>query len=130
MRDTSKAGYDTGRHVRFTWSGAVRPLRSARPMLCRQFRPSPSAALSGKFLPIVKKATQKVKLAEKYNEFAGKGAKFGLVDQKDADLNNYVTRKALDGLFLMIAEEERKIRKDPVGSASSIISKVFGAIGK
>jgi len=41
MMDPSKAGYDTGRHVRFTWSGAVRPLRSARPMLCRQFRPSP-----------------------------------------------------------------------------------------
>ena len=41
MRDTSKAGYDTGRHVRFTWSGAVRSLRSARLTLCRQFRPSP-----------------------------------------------------------------------------------------
>ena len=82
------------------------------------------------FLPVVTKATQKVKLAEKYNEFAGKGAKFGLVDVKDADINSYVTRKALDGLFLMIAEEEKKIRQDPVGAASSIISKVFGAIGK
>ena len=94
------------------------------------FKRSTSAGLTGKFLPIVKKATQKVKLADKYNEFAGKGAKLGLIDQKDADLNNYVTQKALDGLFLMIAEEEKKIRKDPVGSASSIISKVFGAIGK
>jgi len=94
------------------------------------FRRSTSAALTAKFLPIVKKATQKVKLADKYNEFAGKGGRFGLVDQKDADLNNYVTQKALDGLYLMIAEEEKKIRKDPVGSASSLISKVFGAIGK
>ena len=94
------------------------------------FRRSTSAGLTSKFLPIVKKATQKVKLADKYNEFAGKGAKLGLIDRKDADLNNYVTQKALDGLFLMIAEEEKKIRKDPVGSASSIISKVFGAIGK
>ena len=41
MMDTSKAGDDTGRHVRFTWAGAVRPLRSARLTLCRQFRPSP-----------------------------------------------------------------------------------------
>jgi len=39
--DTSKAGYDTGRQSRFTWSGAIRPLRSARLTLCRQFRPSP-----------------------------------------------------------------------------------------
>ncbi len=94
------------------------------------FKRSTSAALGDKFLPIVKRATQKVKLADKYNEFAGKGAKLGLIDRKDADLNSYVTQKALDGLFLMIAEEEKKIRKDPVGSASSIISKVFGAIGK
>ena len=41
MMDTSKAGDVTGRHVRFTWSGALRPLRSARLTLCRQFRPSP-----------------------------------------------------------------------------------------
>lgn len=94
------------------------------------FKRSTSAALNDKFLPIVKKATQKVKLADKYNEFAGKGAKLGLIDKKDADLNDYVTQKALDGLFLMIADEEKKIRKDPLGSASSIISKVFGAIGK
>ena len=94
------------------------------------FKRSTSAALGGKFLPIVKKATQKVKLADRYNEFAGKGAKLGLVDKKDADLNDYVTQKALDGLFLMIADEEMKIRKDPLGSASSIISKVFGALGK
>jgi len=94
------------------------------------FKRSTSAALTNKFLPIVRKATQKVKLADKYNEFAGKGARLGLVDRKDADLNSYVTQKALDGLFLMIAEEEKRIRKDPVGSASRIISKVFGAIGK
>lgn len=94
------------------------------------FKRSTSAALTEKFLPIVKKATQKVKLADKYNEFAGKGAKFGLIEQKDADLNNYVTQKALDGLFLMIAEEEKQIRQDPVGAASGIIRKVFGAIGR
>ena len=94
------------------------------------FKRSTSAVLSDKFLPIVKRATQKMNLADKYNEFAGKGAKLGLIVRKDADLDNYLTQKALDGLFLMIAEEEKKIRKDPVGSASSLISKVFGAIGK
>ena len=94
------------------------------------FKRTTAAPLTEKFLPIVAKATQKVKLADKYNEFAGKGAKFGLVDAQDADLNRYVTRKALDGLYLMIAEEEKKIRQDPVGAASSIIRKVFGAIGK
>ncbi|MBK5105271.1 MAG: DUF4197 domain-containing protein [Burkholderiales bacterium] len=94
------------------------------------FKRTTSAPLTDKFLPIVSKATQKVQLADKYNEFAGKGARFGLVDARDADLNSYVTRKALDGLYLMIAEEEKKIRQDPAGAASGIISKVFGAIGK
>ena len=94
------------------------------------FKRTTSEPLARKFLPIVAKATQKVKLADKYKEFAGKGAKFGLIDARDADLNAYVTRKALDGLFLMIADQERQIRRDPVGAASGIISKVFGAIGK
>ena len=94
------------------------------------FRRTTSAPLADKFLPIVAKATQKVKLADKYNAFAGKAARFGLVDAKDADLNSYVTRKTLDGLYLIIADEERKIRQNPAGAASGIISKVFGAIGK
>lgn len=94
------------------------------------FRRTTSAALAQKFLPIVKKATAKVKLAEKYNQLAARGAKFGLVDETQANLESYVTRKALDGLFLMIAEEERAIRKDPLGQASGLIRKVFGALGK
>jgi len=94
------------------------------------FKRTTSGPLTERFLPIVAKATQKVKLADKYNEFAGKGAKFGLVDARDADLNQYVTRKALDGLFVVIADEEKKIRQDPLGAASGLISKVFGAIGR
>jgi Protein of unknown function (DUF4197) len=51
-----------------------------------------------------------------------------LVSKEDANLDAYVTQKALDGLFLVMAGEEKKIRQDPVGSASSIIRKVFGAL--
>ncbi len=71
-----------------------------------------------------------MKLAEKYDEIAASGAKLGLVKEQDAQLEDYVTRKALDGLFVVIAEEEKKIRQDPAGTASAIIKKVFGAIGK
>lgn len=94
------------------------------------FRRTTSTPLAQKFLPIVKKATEKVKLAERYNAFVETGSRFGLVREQDANLENYVTRKALDGLYLVIAEQEKKIRADPVGSASSIISKVFGALRK
>ena len=92
------------------------------------FKRTTSGPLTEKFRPIVKKAMQKVKLAEKYDQFAGKAAQFGLIKAEDAQLDNYVTQKALDGLYLMIAEEEKAIRKDPVSAASSLARKVFGAI--
>ena len=92
------------------------------------FRRSTSGDIAAKFLPIVKKATAKVDLAGQYNQYAGQAAKFGLLDKKDADLDTYVTHKAMDGLFLMIAEQEKAIRKDPVGTGSAMLKKVFGAL--
>ena len=91
------------------------------------FKRTTSDPLARRFQPIVKKAMQKVKLAEKYDEIAASGAKLGLVKEEDAQLEDYVTRKALDGLFFTIAEEEKKIRRDPAGAASEILRKVFGA---
>jgi hypothetical protein len=82
--------------------------------------------LAIRFLPIVERATQKVSLAKKYDAVAGRAASFGLLKPDDANLNGYVTGKALDGLYFMIGEEERKIRKDPVGTGSAILKKVFG----
>lgn len=78
------------------------------------------------FLPIVTRATEKVSLAERYNAFAGRAQSLGLVKPQDANLQQYVTGKALDGLFLMIGEEEKKIRADPVGTGSALLKKVFG----
>lgn len=83
-------------------------------------------ALGEKFLPIVTQATERVSLADKYNRVAGKAQGLGLVKAEDANVQKYVTRKALDGLYLMIAEEEKKIRADPVGTGSAILKKVFG----
>ena len=94
------------------------------------FRRATAEELAKRFLPIVQRATARVGLAQKYNQYAARGVRVGLVDAQDANLDDYVTRKALDGLFFMVAEEERKIRKDPVGSASSLIKKVFGALLK
>jgi hypothetical protein len=82
--------------------------------------------LGAKFLPIVSRATERVALAKKYDAVAGKAAGMGLVKKEDANLNGYVTGKALDGLYFMIGEEEKKIRRDPVGTGSAILKKVFG----
>jgi hypothetical protein len=92
------------------------------------FRRATREQLHKRFLPIVEKATAKVQLAQKYDQYAERAAGVGLLRKEDADLDEYVTRKALDGLYLMVAEEEKKIRKDPVGSGSAIIKKVFGAM--
>jgi hypothetical protein len=93
------------------------------------FRRVTADELGRRFLPIVQRATARVGLAQKYNQYAARGVRVGLVDAEDANLDDYVTRKALDGLFFMVAEEERRIRKDPVSTASSLIRKVFGALG-
>jgi hypothetical protein len=77
---------------------------------------------------VVRKATAKVGLARKYDRVAGQAAQFGLVSQEDASIDQYVTRKALDGLYFMIGEEEKKIRRDPIGTGSALLGKVFGAL--
>jgi hypothetical protein len=92
------------------------------------FRKNTETALAGKFKPIVGKAMKKVKLARTYDQFAGKAAKFGLVDERDVHLDDYITRKALDGLFLMMAEQEKVIRENPLKATGSLAKKVFSAV--
>ena len=84
--------------------------------------------LATRFLPIVTQATAKVDLASKFNEVAGKAAELGLVKKDEANIQQYVTDKTLNGLFFMIAEEEKKIRNNPAAYGSAILSKVFGAL--
>jgi hypothetical protein len=82
--------------------------------------------LGRKFLPIVAQATERVALARKVDAVAGKAAGLGLLKKEEGDLNGYVTGKALDGLYFMIGEEEKKIRRDPVATGSALLKKVFG----
>jgi hypothetical protein len=92
------------------------------------FRKATSAQLTDRFKPIIARETAKLKLAGMYDQYAGKAASMGLLKTQDANLNDYVTARALDGLFSRIADEEKAIRKDPLGQASSLIKKVFGAV--
>jgi len=92
------------------------------------FRQATGATLASRFKPIVARATDKMKVRELYDKYAGQASQFGLVRAQDANLNDYVTGKALDSLFDVIGEEERAIRADPLGQASSLVKKVFGAL--
>jgi hypothetical protein len=92
------------------------------------FRRTSYDKLSARFLPIVKQTTDRSDLSQQYNQFAGQASRFGVIDARDAKVEDYVTRKALDGLFTVIAEEERAIRKDPLGQSSKLLQSVFGAL--
>lgn len=92
------------------------------------FQRSTAAPLAKRFLPIVKKATDKVGLAQQYNALAGRGAALGLVKEDQATVERYVTQKTLDGLYFMIGEQEKAFRRNPVGATSDIVKRVFGAL--
>ena len=92
------------------------------------FRQKTSGPLGVKFLPIVKSITDRSGLASKYNSTVAQVAKFNIVPEQQSTVEKYVTQRTLDGLFYMIGEEEKAIRRDPIGSGSKIIGKVFGSM--
>jgi hypothetical protein len=92
------------------------------------FRRTTQAQLTERFLPIVKKATDRVGLAQQYNSIAGQAASLGLVKEDQATIERYVTQKALDGLYFMIGEQEKAFRQNPLGATSDVVKRVFGAL--
>lgn len=98
------------------------PSNSATTYLDRSSREQ----LRSRFLPLVAQATQSSGLAQKYNNFAGQAANYGVIDSKDASIEGYVTEQALDGLFTIIGQQEASIRQNPAQAATDIAKKVFG----
>lgn len=102
------------------------------------FRRTTETNLFARFQPIVKKATDQAGVTAAYKrlmEKAGAGTALGsfgrsLLGEESMDVDTYVTNKALDGLFKMVAEEEKRIRENPVARTSDLLQKVFGAVGK
>ena len=93
------------------------------------FRRTSEERLRQEFRPIVEDFTQQVGVTQKYKQMIGKYGFFGrLVGQDASDIDAYITQKALDGLFLMMADEERRIRRDPIGRTTDILRKVFGIL--
>jgi hypothetical protein len=92
------------------------------------FRRKTEPRLTERFGPIVKAHTDKVGLAQQYNQYAGKAAQFDLIDRKQANVEQYVTEQALDRLYTLIGEKEAAIRANPVQAGSELLKKVFGAV--
>ena len=86
------------------------------------------APLAERFLPVVRQTTEKIGLAQQYNSLVDQAGALGLGGSGVVRIENHVTDKALDGLYFMIGEEERRIRSNPLGASSAIVRKVFGAL--
>src|SRR5205823_5273301 len=100
------------------------------------FRRTTETNLYQRFLPIVKKATAATGVTSNYKKIldAAEGNKYvgellgAVTDTKSLNVDDYVTNKALDGLFRKIAEEEKRIREDPVARTTDLLKQVFGAL--
>lgn len=108
-----------------TFQDAKTMMTGSDDAVTQYFRQKTSDSLLQRFLPVIKKTTDQMALAKQYNEVAGYGLKTGLLSEKNASIENYVAQKALDGLYLMMAEEERTLRANPVGKASDLLQNIL-----
>jgi len=106
---------------------AVGIVRGPDDAATRYFRQHSETALTEKFRPVVAAATSKVGVTQRYKQLLKEaGPATALIDLRSLDIDDYVTARALDGLFLMVADEEKRIRQDPVARTTELLRKVFG----
>jgi len=113
-----------------TISDAISILKGGDDAATAYLKKTTSTKLYQKFYPVVVDATEQIMLAKYWTPLVEKYNKVTLLtggEQVDTDLNAYVTNKALDGLYLMVAKEELKIRKDPIARVTDILKEVFGS---
>jgi Protein of unknown function (DUF4197) len=97
----------------------------------RYFRERTGPELTERMRPIVAAATSKAGVTASYKNMVAKAGGLGSLLSKDTtDIDGYVTSKTLDGLFLMLAEEERRIRQNPVARTSELLKKVFAGAAR
>ena len=92
------------------------------------FRTNTESTLTDRMRPIVESATASTGVTSAYKNMMGSaGGLTSMLSDSSTDIDGYITTKTLDGLFLMIAKEERKIRQNPVERSSELLQKVFSA---
>lgn len=111
-----------------TVQDAAKILVGGETSLTEFFARSTRTPLTAQLLPVVTRTTEKTGLAARYNRLAEKAATYGLIRPQDARLEDYVTGKTLDGIYFMIGEQEKAIRRDPVAAGSRAITAVFGGL--
>jgi hypothetical protein len=102
-------------------------LKGERDAATQYLKKSTSALLKVKFKPIIQNSLNKVNATKYYGDLVNSYNKIPLVQKVNPDLDEYATDKAIEGLFVMIAKEEKNIRENPVARTSELLKKVFGA---
>jgi hypothetical protein len=110
-----------------TFSDAKQILNGGDHAATSYFEDKTSDSLRKAFQPDVHQAMAEVGVTRTYQDLNDKASKLPFVDDLAPDLDQYVTDKALDGLFLMLAEEEKKIRQDPAARVTDLLKKVFSS---
>lgn len=106
---------------------AVGILRGSDNAATEYLRRTAGQQLVAEFTPIIDSTLQKNNATRYYNTLAGTYNKLPFVQPVNANLTQYATNKAVDGLFILVAQEEKKIRENPVARVSDILKRVFGA---
>ncbi len=117
-----------------TFNDALAILKGKEDEATQFLRKTSGEVLIEKFLPVVTQQMESVGAVKAYQKLVGKAAKNPLAmglgfDANEFDINAYVTKRAVDGLFHVISQEEKKIRKDPKARVTDLLGKVFGSLG-
>jgi hypothetical protein len=86
-----------------------------------------SAQLKEKFKPVIQNSLNKVQATRYYSDIVTRYNQIPFVQKVNPDLDDYATDKAIEGLFIMIAKEEKNIRENPIARTTELLKKVFGA---
>ena len=100
-------------------------LRGEQDAATQYLKKSTSASLKEKFKPIIQNSLNKVNATKYYGDLVNSYNKIPLVQKVNPDLDEYATDKAIEGLFVMIAKEEKNIRENPVARTTELLKKVF-----
>lgn len=102
-------------------------LRGDKDAATQYLKRTTSDQLKEKFKPVIRASLDKVNATKYYSQIVTRYNQLPLVQKVNPDLDDYATEKAMEGLFLMIAKEEEKIREDPLARTTELLKKVFGA---
>jgi hypothetical protein len=109
-----------------TFDDARKILSGSDTAATNYFKGKTTNKLTATFKPVVDKSMNEVGVTRQYKELVGRYESIPFVKKESFDLDQYVVTKALDGLFHMVGEEEKKIRKNPAARTTNLLKEVFG----